>query len=196
MSLQFIFGNSGSGKSHYLYEHIIKESMKYPHKNYIILVPEQFTMQTQKELVLRHPNKGILNVDVLSFNRLAYRVFEEIGQKQKTVLDDVGKNFILRKLAKDHESELKVLSKNLKKLGYISKVKSVLSEFTQYDIREKELQHMMEYVGEASGLYWKLQDLSVIYHNFRSYLEESYITAEELLEVLSEVVNTSKMLKN
>ncbi|MEG1957195.1 MAG: PD-(D/E)XK nuclease family protein [Lachnospiraceae bacterium] len=196
MSLQFIFGNSGSGKSHYLYEHIIKESMKYPHKNYIILVPEQFTMQTQKELVLRHPNKGILNVDVLSFNRLAYRVFEEIGQKQKTILDDVGKNFILRKLAKDHESELKVLSKNLKKLGYISEVKSVLSEFTQYDIREKELQHMMEYVGEASGLYWKLQDLSVIYHNFRSYLEESYITAEELLEVLSEVVNTSKMLKN
>ena len=51
MALQFIFGNPGSGKSHYLYEHIIRESMKHPDINYIILVPEQFTMQTQRELV-------------------------------------------------------------------------------------------------------------------------------------------------
>ena len=62
MALQFIFGNPGSGKSHYLYEHIIRESMKHPDINYIILVPEQFTMQTQKELVLRHPRHGIMNL--------------------------------------------------------------------------------------------------------------------------------------
>ena len=41
--------------------------MKHPDINYIILVPEQFTMQTQKELVLRHPRHGIMNIDVLSF---------------------------------------------------------------------------------------------------------------------------------
>ena len=67
MALQFIFGNPGSGKSHYLYEHIIRESIKHPDTNYIILVPEQFTMQTQKELVLRHPRHGIMNIDVLLF---------------------------------------------------------------------------------------------------------------------------------
>ena len=50
--------------------------MKHPDTNYIILVPEQFTMQTQKELVLRHPRHGIMNIDVLSFARLAFRVLE------------------------------------------------------------------------------------------------------------------------
>ena len=80
MALQFIFGNSGAGKSHYLYEHIIEESMKHPEQNYIVIVPEQFTMQTQKEFVMRHSRHGIMNIDVLSFQRLAFRVLEEIGE--------------------------------------------------------------------------------------------------------------------
>ena len=46
---------------------------------YYVIVPEQFTMQTQKTLVEMHPQKGILNIDVLSFERLAYRIFEEVG---------------------------------------------------------------------------------------------------------------------
>ena len=51
MSLQFIFGNSGSGKSAYLYKRVLDEAKQNPDKNYLILVPEQFTMQTQRELV-------------------------------------------------------------------------------------------------------------------------------------------------
>ena len=79
MSLQFIMGPSGSGKSHYLYEWVTKQSLQNPNKNYIVLVPEQFTMQTQKDLVMASSRKGILNVEVLSFHRLAQRVLEETG---------------------------------------------------------------------------------------------------------------------
>ena len=79
MALQMILGNSGAGKSHFIYQKIIRESMEHPDRQYVILVPEQFTMQTQKRLVQMHPGGGILNIDVLSFERLAYRVFEEVG---------------------------------------------------------------------------------------------------------------------
>ena len=51
MSLQIIAGASGSGKSYRLFQNIIKSSMEHPEKNYIVVVPEQFTMSTQKELV-------------------------------------------------------------------------------------------------------------------------------------------------
>lgn len=74
MSLQFIMGNSGAGKSRYAYQKILAEAMRHPEKTYLIIVPEQFTMQTQKELVSLHPAGGILNVDILSFQRLAYRI--------------------------------------------------------------------------------------------------------------------------
>ena len=86
MSLQFVMGPSGAGKSHYLYDWVTREALAHPTKNYIVLVPEQFTMQTQKELVMTSPNKGILNIEVLSFNRLAYRVFEETGEINRVVL--------------------------------------------------------------------------------------------------------------
>ena len=69
MSLQFILGNSGSGKSHYLYQQIVNESMEHPEKNYLVLVPEQFTMQTQRDLCAAHPRGGIMNIDALSFMR-------------------------------------------------------------------------------------------------------------------------------
>ena len=70
MSLKFVFGPSGSGKSYQLYDYVIRESVKFPDRQYIVLVPEQFTMQTQKDLVMQHPNHGIMNIDVLSFVRL------------------------------------------------------------------------------------------------------------------------------
>lgn len=196
MPLKFIFGPSGSGKTYHLYRQIIEESMRNPSQNYIVLVPEQFTMQTQKDLVSMHPNKGIMNIDVLSFGRLAYRVFEETGGKNLPVLDDEGKNLILRKIAGEHEGELTVLGGNIKKIGYISEVKSVISEFTQYDIGNEQIEEFMETLGSESRLYYKLQDIKILYNAFNKYLEEKYITKEELLDVLADKVKESQILKN
>lgn len=195
MSLQFIFGNSGAGKSYYLYKNVIDESMENPDLNYLVLVPEQFTMQTQKELCMKHPRHGIMNIDVLSFGRLAHRIFEETGQDTKRVLDDEGKNLILRKIAGDYEDELKVLRGNLKKQGYISEVKSVISEFTQYGIGFEKLDEFMEELVPESYLYYKLQDIRKVYEGFEEYLADQYITKEELLDVLSEAVPKSSLLK-
>ena len=152
-------------------------------------------MQTQKDLVMQHPNHGIMNIDVLSFVRLAYRIFEETGGQALPVLDDEGKNLILRKIAGDYEKDLKVLKGNMKKLGYISEVKSVLSEFDQYDIGEEELRQMKVAAGENSRLYYKLQDLEVLYIGFKKYLEDRFITKEELLDALCRVVKGSDILK-
>ena len=67
MSLQFVFGNSGSGKSDYLYQSILEEAEREPEKNFLLLVPEQFTMQTQRELVDMQMYHSIMNIDILSF---------------------------------------------------------------------------------------------------------------------------------
>lgn len=101
--------------------------------------------------------------------------FEETGGNQRKVLDDVGKSFVLRKIAGDCEAELRVLGSNLKKTGYIGEVKSVISEFTQYDIQEETLEQMIEEVKDSSNLYYKLQDIKTIYHGFREYLRENIL---------------------
>lgn len=196
MALQFVFGPSGGGKSHYLYSYVIRESMKHPERNYIVLVPEQFTLTTQRELVTMHERHGIMNIDVLSFARLAYRIFEEVGVKELPILDDEGKNLVLRKIAEDDEDKLVMLRGNMKKPGYIMEIKSIISEFTQYDITKDALYEVMEQVGESSRLYYKLQDIYTIYSGFKEYMTNRYLTKEELLDRLCQVVGESTLLIN
>lgn len=89
-----------------------------------------------------------------------------------------------------------MLRGNIRKLGYISEVKSVLSEFTQYDIGEEEIDRVMEAAGKESRLYYKLADMKVLYRGFQEYLKERYISKEELLDVFAGVVCKSDILKN
>lgn len=196
MSLQFILGNSGFGKTTYIYNKIIKESMEHPEMRYYCLVPEQFTLQTQRDFVLMHPRKGILNIDVLSFQRLAYHVLDEVGEGGRMILEETGKNIVLRKLAKEHEEELKVLGRNLKKLGYISEVKSLISELTQYQITPEMLEEMIEKAGSRELLSRKLKDVQILYRAFLDYMGKEYMTSDQVLQVLNEVLDRSEKLKD
>ena len=98
MSLQLILGGSGTGKSTRLYQMIVERSVQFPDEKTLLIVPEQKTMQAQKNIVMHHPRHGVMNVDVLSFERLAYRIFEELGLNQKEILEDTGKSMIIRRI--------------------------------------------------------------------------------------------------
>ena len=196
MSLQFILGNSGFGKTTYIYNKIIKESMENPTVRYYCLVPEQFTMQTQRDFVTMHPRKGILNIDVLSFQRLAYHVLEEVGASGRMVLEETGKSLVLRKLSKEHEEELQILGRNLKKLGYISEVKSLISELIQYQVIPELLEQMIEKSDRRELLSRKLKDVQVLYRAFLDYMGEEYMTSDQILQVLNEVLEYSEKLKD
>ncbi|MCD7955008.1 MAG: exodeoxyribonuclease V subunit gamma [Lachnospiraceae bacterium] len=195
MSLQFIFGNSGSGKSHFLYQKIIEESCRHPEMSFLVIVPEQFTMQTQRDLVMLHPNKGIMNIDVLSFRRLAHRVFEEVGADRRTVLTETGKNLMIRRVAELKKDELKVLGARMNRTGYVSEVKSILSELLQYEVSDYDLGCMLESVEGRPLLHAKLEDIRVLYRAFLEYRQEQFMKPEELLGILTQVASRSKLLK-
>ena len=113
--LRFCFGASGSGKSTRLYNEVIKRSIENPGKSYYIIVPDQFTMQTQKDVVKMHPSKAIMNIDVLSFGRLSHRIFEELSVSSFSVLDDLGKSLILRRVSDILGPKLPIIGKNMHK---------------------------------------------------------------------------------
>lgn len=196
MSLQFILGNSGFGKTTFIYDKIIRESMENPAQRYYCLVPEQFTLQTQRDFVTMHPRKGIFNIDVLSFQRLAFHVLEEVGESGRVVLEEIGKNIVLRKLAKEHETELIVLGRNMKKLGYISEVKSLISELIQYQVTPELLEEMIKNSVKQDLLVKKLEDVQVLYRAFLEYMGKEYVTSDQVLQVLNEVLERSEKLRD
>lgn len=195
MSLQYIFGGSGAGKSTYLYNSIIKESIKNPLENYIIVVPEQYTMATQKRVVELHPRKGVLNIDVVSFERLAYKVFEEVGAADYPVLDDTGKNLIVRRVLEQNKKALRFFGSNISNTGFVSELKSVISEMLQYDISVDKLLDINKNVDNNSLLGMKLDDISLIYGGFREFIKNNYITSEEILDLMCRKVTESSKIR-
>lgn len=195
MGLRFFIGGSGSGKSFRMYHEIIEESMKSPDRNFLILVPEQFTMQTQKDLCLMHPRGGIMNIDVLSFGRLSWRILEETGKMEMPVLDDTGKNLVLRKVAQEKAGELNIMRSHLKKTGYLHEVKSALSEFMQYGIGVADVDKLIAFSEGKGVLPYKLKDLKVLYEGFQDYNRNRFVTTEETLGLLAEALMDSEMIR-
>lgn len=191
MSLQLILGSSGAGKSYQLYREVISKSIDNPDTNYLVIVPEQFTLQTQKDIVSMHPNSGTMNIDILSFLRLAYRIFDEVGGNDIPVLEDTGKSMVLRKIIANKKKELELFNHDVQKQGFIDELKSLISEIYQYSIGVEQLQDMEELAKNKPMLRAKLHDIIVIYSGFKEYLNEKYITAEEILEVLCNVIDQS-----
>lgn len=196
MALQFYFGPSGSGKSKRLHQDVLHMAAKDPDCNFLFLVPDQFTMQTQMDLVKESPGGGIMNIDVLSFGRLTHRIFEETGYGRKPVLDDTGKSLVLRKVASSVQEELPVLSGNLNKIGYIHEIKSAISEFKQYGLSVERVGELAEFSKSRGTLYYKLKDLKTLYQAFDTYVAERFITTEDTLALLSRAVHESKIMKN
>lgn len=143
---------------------------------------------------MMHPKKGILNIDVLSFERLAYRVLEETGESCAQVLEETGKSLVLRKVSQEKKKELKILGEKMKKQGYISQMKSMVSELKQYEVTKEDMDLMLDYAKDKPELYYKLKDISVLYRGFFDYLEGNFITQEEVLEVLGRVAGKSGKL--
>lgn len=195
MSLRFYFGPSGSGKSHRIYEEIMQRAVQEPGRNFLIIVPDQFTMQTQKDLVMRSDRGGILNIDVLSFGRLSHRILEEVGTKEMPVLDDTGKSLVLQKIAADLKEQLPAMGSLLHKQGYIHEVKSAISEFMQYGISTQDMDKLIASAEKRGALAMKLRDLKTLYRGFQDYIKDHFITTEETLDVLRRSLAKSRILQ-
>lgn len=190
MALQFILGSAGSGKSTFLYDMIGKEAAEHRDKQYFILVPDQFTLETQKTLVERSGGSGILNIDVLSFHRLAFRVFEQLPARERTILEDMGKTMLLRKVFSEQKDRLIYFKKGIDKPGFLDECKSFLCELEQYGIHGEEPFRQMAELGS------KFEDIRLIYECFKEKMGDVYMMAEELIVQLTDVVHEMEGIRD
>lgn len=196
MGLQFILGNAGGGKTWYIEHQAAAMAGKDMKRQIFVVVPEQFTMQTQRNLAALSEHHGLWNIEVQSFPRLAFRVFGETGAGMTPVIDDLGKTMILKKVLMGLQDQLTYFGRNIRKKGYVAEIKSFLSELMQYDIASDGLEQMKESAKSHPVLRQKLQDVEVAYAAFLDYLQDNYITSEEILTVFADVAEQSNILKD
>jgi len=180
MSLQFILGPPGSGKTYFCLQEIeaaIREENPTP---LYYLVPEQFSLQSEKLLLANRA--ATTRVQVLSFNRLAYRLFALLGGPPGQVADDLGKTMVLRKVLLEISEDLVYYARSSDKQGFVDSLATTITELNHYCVSTEDLLLRCEQLGPALGA--KLQDLALITARYRAAVKGRYILADDMLDLL------------
>ena len=195
MNLRLVYGRSGSGKS-YLCEQEIKEKLKKEDSTrLILLVPEQFTLQVEKSLIKATGKEGIMRAEVLSFGRMAYRIFNEVGGIAQSHIQRAGKCMLLYHVIDNLKEDLKVFRRAAHQQGFVDTLVDTFAEFKRYHVTPARLEKAKEQANGDAFLQDKLQDISMIYQHFEQALQGRYIDAEDDLTLLAEKLSLSKQFE-
>ena len=195
MSLRIIYGRAGVGKSSFCIEEIKNKISRNEDKKLILIVPEQFTFETENRLLNEIGESCVLNAEVLSFRRLANRVFNKEGGLTKKTIKDAAKSMLIHKVLDDVISEMKVFGVAAKKEGFIDVISTLVTEFKKYNVDENVLLEMINSVDDKE-LVEKLSDLEKIFRNFNTRLHHAYIDGEDELGLLTQKLSQSDMYKD
>jgi ATP-dependent helicase/nuclease subunit B len=193
MSLRFIFGRAGSGKSYYCLNDIKKKIDEGSTNSLILLVPEQFSFQAEKNLIKTVGEGGMLRAQVLSFKRMAHMVCNEVGGLNRPHINDSGKSMLIYKIMDENKDNLKAFAKAAKKNGFVSTVSDIITEFKRHNINTELLQSTIDRI-ENEVLKNKLEDINLIFSEFEKKLHKKYIDTEDDLTILGEKVDNSIFL--
>ena len=190
MSLRLICGRSGTGKSELILNETIN-NLNYKNKTYII-TPEQFSYSVEKKLIDKAPNGAILNAEVLTFKRMAYRVENEVGKSINTNLTKSGKAMLIYSILQDNKNNLKFLGKNEQNVELLD---TALTEFKKHNVTLENLKEVTEN-EEDKYLKEKLKDLSFVYEKFEQKIKDRYIDENDILTNLAENLEKTNMFNN
>lgn len=185
MSLRFVCGRAGSGKT-CLFMNEIKASIENGASySLILLVPEQFTFQAERDVITVLGSGGILKVEVLSFKRMAFRVFNDAGGITYPHIHPAGKCMILYKILDEMRDSLKVFGGMGESKGFINKLSALITEFKRYNISCEDLAQKSKCLDEKSLLKTKLAELNMVCMEFEKALANRYRNADDDLTQLS-----------
>ncbi|WP_028610364.1 helicase-exonuclease AddAB subunit AddB [Paenibacillus harenae] len=189
MSLRFVIGRSGTGKTTYCLNEIRDRLREQPEgPPLIMLVPEQATFQTEYALLQSGGLNGTIRAQAMSFRRLAFRVMQETGGTALVPIGDTGKHMLLYKIVHRLGKQLGLFQNGAGQPGFIDRLAELLTEWKRYGIGAEILQAKTETADSAASgsvlLKRKLHDLQLIYSQMEQELAGMYIDAEDYLRYL------------
>ena len=190
MSLRIIYGRAGSGKTTYCFNEI-KDRIKSEEKIYII-TPEQFSFTAEQKLLNTITENSTINAEVLTFNRMAYRVLQEVGGITDTVLTDCGTSMLIYDILRKERKNLKFLGKTDKNVDIINRL---FTELKKHNVTENKLADVAKDIDDIY-LKTKLNDIDIIYKNYEERIRNNYINNIDLLTILFEKIKYSKSFDN
>lgn len=195
MRIRYIIGRAGTGKTHLIFKEI-NSRLQQEQENHklILLVPEQFTLQAEFDLIYKNKLSGIMRIQVLSFDRLAHKVFDEVGGLKRIDINELGKIMVLRRLFDKYSKDLEIYQKATKQEGFLSSFCELISEFKKNDISPELLKETFHSLENGNMLKRKLHDMGYMYEKFNEYMGGKYNDEEDKFNMLIEKIQDAKFL--
>ena len=194
MSLKFITGRAGSGKTSLCLKCITEAQKAYDKTEIFYIVPEQYTLQAERDLISFADQGSVMKAQVLSFNRLCYNIFSKAGGLNKTPLDDIGKALAIKKIVNENKNNFLYFKNCCSKTGFIQQLCDIITEFFKFGISENDILSILNSTTDQA-LCNKLQDLYIIYNNFIKYIKTGYISSDSALDMLYDKIESSNFVK-
>ena len=190
MGLRVIYGKAGSGKSLYIYNEINEKIKSKENKKIYLITPEQFSATAEQKLM--ENRKAIINAEIITFNRLAFRVVNEIGGVINTKLTKCGKAMLIYSILQKEKKNLIFLNKSDENIETCIRI---ISELKKHGVTINDLKHTQE---KTDNIYLKnkLKDIILIYEKFEDNIKNNYIDETDLLTILAENIDKVDFLKN
>lgn len=182
--LSFIYGVAGTGKSSYMYESAAKCEKAY------VLVPEQYSMYAEKELIERFGLSVQKNVQIITFSRLANMIFAKYGPLRMRYVDKAGKYMLASRAVKNVRKKLTALLGGSHRRGFAGLITAVISEFKRYGVLPETLTDAANRCADGR-LAAKLCDLALIYESYNKITAERFSDAEDNLALIIPRIGSS-----
>ena len=189
MSLRIVYGKAGTGKSQFIYNDIEKIMKDGAKEKIFIITPEQFSFTAEKKLM--ENKKAIINAEVITFNRMAYRVLNEVGGI-KNNLTKSGKSMLIYSILQQEKKNLLLLNKTDENIDLCIRT---ISEFKKNKISITDLKNELKNINDEY-LKIKLQDMILIYEKFELNIENKYIDETDLLTRLENNIEKTNIFNN
>ncbi|HEX2924959.1 MAG TPA: helicase-exonuclease AddAB subunit AddB [Ruminiclostridium sp.] len=195
MGLQFIYGRAGAGKSFHCLNSIKAKLNEDSEKKLVLLVPEQYTLQAERDLIKVLETGGILKTEVLSFRRMAYRVLNEVGGITYPHIHPAGKSMILYRILDKLKDEFTIFSRAANSKGFVNTLSTLITELKRYNVSPESFDEVLKELDEDSYLARKLREIRLVYGEFGKMLDKRYRDTDDELTLLSRKLELTDMYR-
>lgn len=187
--LTIFYGRENVDKEKFIFDNIDPEGRA------LIIVPDQFTLEMERQLFAHFGAKSIMDIEVLSMSRLGYRLLSELGGSKRTFIDKYGRHMILSQVAAEERENLQVFRGLEGKSSFIDLVNNFISELKQYNCGAVELAQIADAVEEGSYVQKKLQDLHLLYSRYEEAIAGKYTDSEDYIDLFLGKISQSELIR-
>lgn len=184
--LNIFYGRENLDKEKFIYDNIGGRAL--------LVVPDQFTLEAERELIAHSGAKALMDVEVLSLSRLGYRLLEELGGSKRTFIDKYGRHMILSSIAAEEREKLQVFKGLEGKNSFIELVNNFISEMKQFNCGADELAEIARSVPDGSYTQRKLEDLYLLYSEYEAAIRGKYTDSEDYIDLFLGKISRSELV--